>query len=128
MIERRKTVAMNVNIEPKENFGNRFLYFFSYPRIIRMTAWILRFCQNVRANSYKWTKELSHEEIQSAEETLKRIIQSEWSSDEREKYTQKIQFYEENKILKVRSRLILGQDPEDFVRPICLIIQLSEDS
>ncbi|GBO08282.1 hypothetical protein AVEN_150244-1 [Araneus ventricosus] len=120
MTERRKTVVVNLNIEPKEKFGNRFLYFSSYPRIIRMTAWILRFCQNVRANSYKLTKELSYEEIQKVEETLIRIIQSEWSSDKREKYTQTIQFYEENKILKVRSRLILGQDPEDFVRPTVL--------
>ncbi|GBO10074.1 hypothetical protein AVEN_31986-1 [Araneus ventricosus] len=31
-----------------------------------------------------------------------------------------IQFYVENKILKIRSRLILGQDPEDFVRPTVL--------
>ncbi|GBL91286.1 hypothetical protein AVEN_259059-1 [Araneus ventricosus] len=120
MIERRKTVVVNLNIEHKENFGNRFLYFSSYPRIIRITAWILRFCQNVRANSYKLTKEMSYEEIQKAEETLIRIIQSEWSLDKREKYTQTIQFYEENKILKVRSRLILGQDPEDFVRPTVL--------
>ncbi|GBM51528.1 hypothetical protein AVEN_74704-1 [Araneus ventricosus] len=35
-------------------------------------------------------------------------------------YTQTIQYYEESKILKVRSRLILGQDPEDFVRPTVL--------
>ncbi|GBN68995.1 hypothetical protein AVEN_269425-1 [Araneus ventricosus] len=75
---------------------------------------------NLGANSYKLTKELSYEEIQKAEETLIRIIQSEWSSDKREKYTQTIQFYEENKILKVRSRLILGQDPENFVGPTVL--------
>ncbi|GBM01461.1 hypothetical protein AVEN_209282-1 [Araneus ventricosus] len=60
----------------------------------------LRFGQIVRANSYKLTKELSYEEIQRVEETLIRIIQSELSSDKREKYTQTIQFYEENKILK----------------------------
>ncbi|GBL97009.1 hypothetical protein AVEN_254065-1 [Araneus ventricosus] len=40
--------------------------------------------------------------------------------DKWEKYTQTIQFYEENKIFKDRSRLILGQDPEDFVRPTIL--------
>ncbi|GFT77600.1 transposable element Tc1 transposase [Nephila pilipes] len=91
-----------------------------YPRIVRMTAWILRFCRNIRVNSDKLTKELSYEEIQRAEEALIRLIQSEWPSDIREKYTQTIQFYEENKILKVRSRLILGKDPEDFVRPTVL--------
>ncbi|CAL1296483.1 unnamed protein product [Larinioides sclopetarius] len=63
---------------------------------------------------------MSYEEIQRAEEALIRIIQSEWPTNIREKYTQTIQFYEENKILKVRSRLILGEDPEDFVRPTVL--------
>ncbi|GFT39502.1 integrase catalytic domain-containing protein [Nephila pilipes] len=91
-----------------------------YPRIVRLTAWILRFCRNIRVNSDKLTKELSYEEIQRAEEALIRLIQSEWPSDIREKHTQTIQFYEENKILKVRSRLILGEDPEDFVRSTVL--------
>ncbi|GBN84248.1 hypothetical protein AVEN_110068-1 [Araneus ventricosus] len=45
---------------------------------------------------------------------------SEWSSENREEYTQTIEVYEENKILKLLSRLILGQDPEDFVRPTLL--------
>ncbi|XP_054723442.1 uncharacterized protein LOC129233439 [Uloborus diversus] len=120
MLERRKSVAVNLNIEAKEHFGNRFLYFSSYPRIIRLTAWVLRFCQNIKVNSSKLTKELSYEEIRRGEETLIRIIQSEWPTDIREKYSQTIQFYEENEILKVQSRLILGQDPEDFVRPIVL--------
>ncbi|GFU28831.1 dual 3',5'-cyclic-AMP and-GMP phosphodiesterase 11 [Nephila pilipes] len=120
LVEIRKSVVVNLNINTKECLGSRFLYFSSYPRIVRVTAWILRFCRNIRVNSDKLTKELSYEEIQRAEEALIRLIQSEWPSDIREKYTQTIQFYEENKILKVRSRLILGEDPEDFVRPTVL--------
>ncbi|GFT05094.1 uncharacterized protein NPIL_35041, partial [Nephila pilipes] len=120
LVEIRKSVVVNLNINTKECLGSRFLYFSSYPRIVRMTACILRFCRNIRVNSDKLTKELSYEEIQRAEEALIRLIQSEWPSDIREKYTQTIQFYEENKILKVRSRLILGEDPEDFVRPTVL--------
>ncbi|GFS77119.1 uncharacterized protein NPIL_517131 [Nephila pilipes] len=120
LVEIRKSVVVNLNINTKECLGRRFLYFSSYPRIVRMTTWILRFCRNIRVNSDKLTKELSYEEIQRAEEALIRLIQSEWPSDIREKYTQTIQFYEENKILKVRSRLILGEDPEDFVQPTVL--------
>ncbi|GIY36798.1 reverse transcriptase [Caerostris extrusa] len=74
MKERRKSVVVNLNIDTKEHFGNRLLYFSSYPRIIHMIAWILRFCQNIRVNSHKLTKELPYEEIQSAEEALIRII------------------------------------------------------
>ncbi|GFQ79531.1 integrase_H2C2 domain-containing protein [Trichonephila clavata] len=85
-----------------------------------MIAWVLRFCHNLKANSHKLRKELTFQEIQMAEEAIIRIIQAEWSSEMQEKYSKTIQFYEENKILKVRSRLILGEDAEDFVRPTVL--------
>ncbi|GFQ91911.1 integrase catalytic domain-containing protein [Trichonephila clavata] len=120
LLERRKSVAVNLTIDTNDNFGNRFLYFSSYPKIIRMTAWVLRFCHNLKANSHKLRKELTFQEIQMAEEAAIRIIQVEWSSKIQEKYSKTIQFYEKNKILKVRSRLILGEDAEDFVRPTVL--------
>ncbi|GFV63857.1 integrase_H2C2 domain-containing protein [Trichonephila clavipes] len=85
-----------------------------------MTAWVLRFCHNLKANSDKLRKEPTFQEIQMAEEAVIRIIQAEWSSEMQEKYSKTIQFYEENKILKVRSRLILGENAEDFVRPTVL--------
>ncbi|GFQ72058.1 uncharacterized protein TNCT_644361 [Trichonephila clavata] len=118
--KRRKSVAVNLTIDTNDNFGNRFLYFSSYPKIIRMTAWVLRFCHNLKANSHKLRKELKFQEIQMAEEPVIRIIQAEWLSEMQEKYSKTIQFYEENKILKVRSRLILGEDAEDFVRTTVL--------
>ncbi|GFY72644.1 dual 3',5'-cyclic-AMP and-GMP phosphodiesterase 11 [Trichonephila inaurata madagascariensis] len=47
-------------------------------------------------------------------------MQSEWPSKIREKYKDTIQFFEENGILKVQTRLILSQDPEDFTHPTVL--------
>ncbi|GBM28792.1 hypothetical protein AVEN_130501-1 [Araneus ventricosus] len=47
-------------------------------------------------------------------------MQSEWPSEIREKYKDTIQFFEENGILKVQTRLILSQDPEDFTHPTVL--------
>ncbi|GFR33183.1 DUF5641 domain-containing protein [Trichonephila clavata] len=85
-----------------------------------MTAWVLRFCHNLKANSHKLRKELTFQEIQMAVKAVIRIIQTKWSSEMQEKYSETIQFYEENKILKVRSRLIIGEDAEDFVRPTVL--------
>ncbi|GIX66604.1 reverse transcriptase [Caerostris extrusa] len=86
-----------------------------------MTAWILRFCQNIRVNSHKLTKELSYEEIQSAEEALIRIINSQNGQLIFRRNTPKqYSFTKKNKILKVKSRLILGENPEDFVRPTVL--------
>ncbi|GFX92542.1 dual 3',5'-cyclic-AMP and-GMP phosphodiesterase 11 [Trichonephila clavipes] len=126
LLERRKSVAVNLTIDTNDNFGNRFLYISSYPKIIHMTAWVLRFCHYLKANSHKLRKELTFQEIQMAEEAVIRIIKAEWSSEMQEKYSKIIHFYEENKILKVRSRLILEEDAEDFVRPTILL--LLEDS
>ncbi|GFY39839.1 integrase catalytic domain-containing protein [Trichonephila inaurata madagascariensis] len=47
-------------------------------------------------------------------------MQSEWPSEIREKYKDTIQFSEENGILKVQTRLILRQEPEDFAHPTVL--------
>ncbi|GFT24904.1 integrase catalytic domain-containing protein [Nephila pilipes] len=47
-------------------------------------------------------------------------LKSEWPSELREKYKGTIQFFEENGILKVQTRLILSQDPEDFTHPTVL--------
>ncbi|GFT97105.1 integrase catalytic domain-containing protein [Nephila pilipes] len=48
-------------------------------------------------------------------------MQSEWPSEIREKYKDTIQiFFEEKGILKIQTRLILSQDPEDFTHPTVL--------
>ncbi|GFV68586.1 ethanolamine-phosphate cytidylyltransferase [Trichonephila clavipes] len=70
LLERRKSVAVNLTMDTNDNFGNRFLYFSSYPKIIYMTAWVLRFCHNLKANSHKLRKELTFQEIQMAEEAV----------------------------------------------------------
>ncbi|GFQ92808.1 DUF1758 domain-containing protein [Trichonephila clavata] len=69
-LERRKTVVTNVATENEVRFGDRFLYFSSYRKILRMTAYVLRFCNNIKRNSPKLVNSLSCEEIQKAEETL----------------------------------------------------------
>ncbi|GFQ75488.1 integrase catalytic domain-containing protein [Trichonephila clavata] len=80
-LERRKTVVTNVATENEVRFGDRFLYFSSYRKILRMTAYVLRFCNNIKRNSPKLVNSLSCEEIQKAEETLIKIMQSEWPSE-----------------------------------------------
>ncbi|GBN59184.1 hypothetical protein AVEN_122821-1, partial [Araneus ventricosus] len=119
-LERRKTVMTNLATGNEVRFGDRFLYFSSYKKILRMTAYVLRLCNNIKRNSHKLVNSLSCEEIQKAEETLIKIMQSEWPSEIREKYKDTIQFFEENGILKVQTRLILSQDPEDFTHPTVL--------
>ncbi|XP_042911012.1 uncharacterized protein [Parasteatoda tepidariorum] len=73
-LERRKTVITNLAAENEKKFGQRFLYFSSYTRILRMTAYVLRFCNNIKKNSCKLTGAISCEEIEWAENTLIKII------------------------------------------------------
>ncbi|GFT31546.1 dual 3',5'-cyclic-AMP and-GMP phosphodiesterase 11 [Trichonephila clavipes] len=113
-LERRKTVVTNLATGNEVRFGDRFLYFSSYKKILRMTAYVLRFCNNIKRNSPKLVNSLSCEKIQKAEETLIKIMRSEWPSEIREKYKDTMQFFDENGILKVPTRLILSQDSEDF--------------
>ncbi|GFR33404.1 integrase_H2C2 domain-containing protein [Trichonephila clavata] len=119
-ISKRKLLSIVNSLYDPIGFTSLATLLPNYPKIIRMTAWVLRFCHNLKANSHKLRKELTFQEIQMAEEPVIRIIQAEWLSEMQEKYSKTIQFYEENKILKVRSRLILGEDAEDFVRTTVL--------
>ncbi|GFS48323.1 integrase catalytic domain-containing protein [Trichonephila inaurata madagascariensis] len=119
-LERCKTVVTNLATGNEVRFGDRFLYFLSYKKILRMTAYVLGFCNNIKRNSPKLVNSLSCEEIQKAEETLIKIMQSEWPSEIHQKYKDTIQFFKENGILKVQTRLILSQDPEDFTHPTVL--------
>ncbi|XP_071043374.1 uncharacterized protein [Parasteatoda tepidariorum] len=111
---------MNLYVEAEEKFGDKFLYFSSYERILRTTAWVLIFINNIKPMSTKLMQALSGEEIKRAEESLIKIIQSEWPSEIRESYSRSMRIYEHEGILKVESKLILGEDPDDFVLPIVL--------
>ncbi|GFY42233.1 integrase catalytic domain-containing protein [Trichonephila inaurata madagascariensis] len=85
-----------------------------------MTAYVLRYCNNIKRNSPELVNSLSSEEIEKAEETLIKIMQSKLPSEIREKYKDTVQFFEEIGILKIQIRLILSQDPEDFTHPTVL--------
>ncbi|GFU06844.1 integrase catalytic domain-containing protein [Nephila pilipes] len=46
-----------------------------------MAAYVLRFCNNIKKNSPKLVNSLSLEEIEKVEETLIKIMHSEWPSE-----------------------------------------------
>lgn len=66
LIERRKVVIRATNIQANEVFSRRFLYFSKYP-ILRLTAWILRFCENSKTKKKIITKALNSKEIENSE-------------------------------------------------------------
>ncbi|GFW95632.1 dual 3',5'-cyclic-AMP and-GMP phosphodiesterase 11 [Trichonephila clavipes] len=54
-LERRKTVVTNLATGNEVIFGDRFLYFSSCKKILRMAAYVLKFCNNIKRNSPKLT-------------------------------------------------------------------------
>ncbi|GFS43936.1 uncharacterized protein NPIL_678221 [Nephila pilipes] len=72
----------------------------------------------LEASSLKLIDEISCKEIERTENTMIKIIHSEWPAEIREKYNNTIHFYIEKGNSKVQTRLILSQDPENFTRLI----------
>lgn len=117
--ERRKIVTSATNVH-KEVVSQKFLYFSKYSMIVRMVAWIFRFYDNSRRAQKKVGGPVTSDEFQRAELCLIKVIQSEWSEENRKKYKASMKFYEDKGVLRVRTRLIFSEDDEDFQCPIVL--------
>ncbi|GFY68523.1 DUF1758 domain-containing protein [Trichonephila inaurata madagascariensis] len=83
-LERSKTGAINLATGNEVRFGDKFLYLSSYKKILRMIAYVLRFCNIIKINSPKLVNSLSCKDIEKEEESLIKIMQSEWPSEIRE--------------------------------------------
>lgn len=118
--ERRKGTMTVVAVE-NEPFSERLKYFSSYPRILRMIAWIMRFRWNAGRCGVRREGVLSSEELASAELVLFRVIQAEWPMMERKKCETNVQMYEdETGLVHLKTRLLLGEEPEVYKRPVVL--------
>ncbi|XP_054724268.1 uncharacterized protein LOC129234298 [Uloborus diversus] len=120
LVERKKSVICSTNINLQENFSKKLLYFSKYSKVIRMVAWMLRFINNARNKSTRVISELTCEEIQKAELAVIKLVQTELHAELKEKYSKSIRFSEESGVLKVETKLVLGEDPEDFQKPTVL--------
>ncbi|GFW72718.1 hypothetical protein TNCV_3799451 [Trichonephila clavipes] len=78
-----------------------------------MVAWMLRFLNNAKKTS-RITSDLTSEEMQSAELSVTSIVQREKLSKLKEKNACPVQFSEEFGIMKVKTKLILSEDSDDF--------------
>lgn len=121
------------SVEPNDNlevmaiktkipdFINRFTYFSKYIKIVRSIAWIYRFIFNCKYVNRRLMNELCYKEVQDAELVLFRLIQKE-EFDERfikEKYNLEI-YKDDIGIIRLKTRLILSDEPECFKFPILL--------
>ncbi|WP_253302409.1 DUF1759 domain-containing protein [Wolbachia endosymbiont of Psylliodes chrysocephala] len=116
----RKVVNTNV-VENKMQFSQNLGYFSKYSKIKRMLAWILRFYFNSknRINQNR-RNELTSEELERAENCLFRMIQEESITNELDRFKRFQIFQNQNGILKLKTRLVYGDFPEEFKYPIIL--------
>ncbi|KAF8786016.1 hypothetical protein HNY73_011495 [Argiope bruennichi] len=89
--------------------------------VFGMLAWILRFIKNCRLKEKCKETELTYEEVQSSENYLLKPIQKESFAGRKMKALKNMQtFKDDSNILKVRTKLILGHEEENFKCPILL--------
>ncbi|UYV73046.1 hypothetical protein LAZ67_10001662, partial [Cordylochernes scorpioides] len=118
--ERRKTVVAGfVAIKPEENPWYLNLYEgkreVTLTQILRVIAWMIRF----KPSEYKGDI-ISKEELDSAEKSLVKIIQSESIGEEDPKMKQLHAFQDKEGLWRVKTRIVNRNDDELFRLPILI--------
>ncbi|XP_050306311.1 uncharacterized protein LOC126743323 [Anthonomus grandis grandis] len=86
-----------------------------------MLGWILRFCYNITHSDNKKSGELSAAEFTAAETLAFKLIQQECFSGEDDKSISNLQpFYDEKRVLRLKSRVSNREDTEYFRFPVIL--------
>ncbi|XP_073986124.1 uncharacterized protein [Rhodnius prolixus] len=131
--EKRKTVVCATFCE-ESTLSDRLKYFSSYLKMVRMVGWIWRFlrklrdpsnekivCEGLSFEQFRHTLrgELSFTEFQRAEEKVIQIAQREGLKDRITK-SQEFTTFMHRGILRIKTRIELGDEIESFKHPILL--------
>ncbi|XP_073963073.1 uncharacterized protein [Choristoneura fumiferana] len=116
--ERKKIVLANTTADIS-TILSRLTYFSKFTMIVRTVGWILRFAYNCK-NKNKRRGELTCEEFQSAEKKILKMVQAEMMADGIKKSKNLQIFKDEEGLLRIRTKLVLSDEPTDFVCPIFL--------
>lgn len=97
-------------------------YFSTFQKIVRLIAWIRRFFSNCKKlKCDRLTGCLTVQEILDAEKQIIKLIQEEWYEGEKSKEISSLNaFYDQDGIIRVKSKIILREDSENFKYPIVL--------
>ncbi|XP_035208101.1 uncharacterized protein LOC118182820 [Stegodyphus dumicola] len=117
--ERRKTVVSSLtNVD--EEFSH-FSRISSFEKIIRVTAWIKRYIDNCRDKNRTTSKNLEIEELNAAEVLVWKIVQRVSFKTEKDKRLRNLKpFVDSSGLLRVKSRILMRQDFENFRTPVIL--------
>lgn len=117
--ERKKKAITNLS-----NFAGsddwHFFYFSKYSKLLRMMAWIFRFCNNARQPQQKSHGELTVEEINRAENFVLKTIQRESFEVNCERISSLNPFYDEFELIRLKSRVAERPDSMNFRFPVVL--------
>lgn len=118
--ERRKT-AVSTTVTVGEDFTSQF-HLSKYSKLVRMVAWILRFISNSLKGRESLTGELTGGEVKEAETRLLCCVQREsFHHSGKPSLTKNMEVYADEKgLLRVKSKLIYGNDVQEFKCPILL--------
>lgn len=119
-LEMKKKALCNTNTCIDKGMVESLSYYFhKYTKIVRMTAWMLRFIFNAGHRKGKKSGELTYDECVEAENKIIFIIQTE-SKEYIEKQCGKSTqvYYDTDKLLKVKTRLLLTDLPECTKSPV----------
>nr|XP_042913425.1 uncharacterized protein LOC122273422 [Parasteatoda tepidariorum] len=118
--EREKPVVVtNLHTHETTWYLKRFS---KYSTIVRMVAWILRFCTNCRNPGSIRRGELSVDDINSAEQKLLKIVQKESFGDTVTKNKLKgfNTFRDADDLIRIKTKIFRREDEENFKCPIVL--------
>jgi hypothetical protein len=122
--ERRKTVTCTAVINTDSLLSEEFSKFNKYEQNVRVIAWVYRFINNCRRKKDKEDRlmtELQTEEVSKAEKFLIKLIQTEnFSKEQGNRVNSLHPVKDEDGIIRVKTRLILGAEPDSFTFPILL--------
>ncbi|GIY78139.1 reverse transcriptase [Caerostris darwini] len=117
--EKRKSVISANNTELKSISLQLAKRFSRFSKKIRIMAWILRFQPN--AKDLRKCTELKNEELLKTQKIIFRVMQKEcYSNEETRKNLKGFLIFEDEGILRLKSRLINEEESKDFISPIIL--------
>lgn len=114
--EKRKAIVSAANAETDSiQYATRIS---SYRKIIRVMAWIQRFCHNCKIKENRIKGKLDLDEINRAEKTILRKVQEQSFQEERKLNLQT--FTDNDGLIKLKTRISMRKDLEAFRFPIVL--------
>ncbi|GFS85295.1 integrase_H2C2 domain-containing protein, partial [Nephila pilipes] len=119
--EKRKSVVTSLVVS--KNILEFLSRFSSYEKLLRVTAWIIGFCNCKNKNIAPSTNMLSAQELKEAEIKVLFIVQkSSFSSSNDEKLRNIPYMVDKNGLLRMKTRLTFRENTEDFKFSVILTL------